>query len=127
MGFEIKKLIYIILRTIRDIIIISLVLALILVILPNQVFPNLPVSPTSYDTDTIPQSLDNWNNLLAQRSQYLLNGLIVGPESITERDDFLYTGLADGRLVEINKETLKMRDITRFGTKTDCSKYLTNN
>ena len=123
MGFQIKGLFSVIYKTIVDIIIFTFVLALILAILPNHLFPNLPISPTGYETDNIPPVLDNWNNLLAQRSQYLLNGQIVGPESFAERGDYLYTGLADGRLVEINKESLKLRDITRFGIKTDCSKY----
>ena len=123
MGFQIKSLFIILYKTIVDIILFAVVLAVILIVLPNQLFPNLPISPTGYETDNIPPALDNWNNLLAQRSNYLLNGLIVGPESMAERDHYLYTGLADGRLVEIHKETLKLRDITRFGTKTDCSNY----
>ncbi|CAG2115115.1 unnamed protein product [Medioppia subpectinata] len=103
-----------------DIILVTLILATVLALLPNHLLPNLPIDPTYYESDFIPNSLDNWNNLLAQRSQRLLDGVIVGPESMTERHHFLYTGLADGRLVEIHKKTLEIREITSFAKKTDC-------
>lgn len=123
MGFQIKNLFSLLYKTIIDVIIFAVVLAAVLTLLPNNVFPNLPISPTGYDVDHIPEKLDNWNNLLAQRSQYLLKDVIVGPESMAEKDQFIYTGLADGRLVEVDKHTLKLRDITRFGTKSDCGNY----
>lgn len=124
MGFQIKTLFSVLFKTIIDVIILAVVLAIVLAVLPNTVFPNLPMSPVGYQVDHIPPKLDNWNNLLAQRSQYLLKDMIIGPESMAEKDDFIYTGLADGRLVEVNKKTLKVRDIARFGTKTDCCNYL---
>ena len=120
MGFKISNLFTFVYKAIVDVIIFAVILAAVLTFLPNNVFPNLPMSPTGYEVDHIPEKLDNWNNLLAQRSQYLLKDVIVGPESMVEKDDFIYTGLADGRLVEVNKITLKVRDITRFGTKTNC-------
>ncbi|CAG2176255.1 unnamed protein product, partial [Oppiella nova] len=120
MSFQIKSLFSLAFRATFDIVLVTIILAAILALLPNHLLPNLPMDPTAYDSDFIPNSLDNWNNLLAQRSQRLLEGQIVGPESMTERHQFLYTGLADGRLVEINKKSLEIRDITRFAKKSDC-------
>ncbi|XP_054161640.1 adipocyte plasma membrane-associated protein-like [Oppia nitens] len=120
MAFQMKNLFSILFKTIVDILILTVVLATVIAILPNHLFINLPIDPIAYDTDFIADSLDNWNNLLAQRSLRLLEGHIVGPEAFAETDQHLYTGLADGRLVEIHKSSLKIRDVTTFGKSKDC-------
>ncbi len=121
MAFQIKTIFSVLYKTVFDIILYTLIVCLVLALLPNHLFTNFPMEPIGYESDRIPETLSDWNNLLAQRSDLLLNGLIVGPESMAEKNEFIYTGLADGRLVEIDKNSLKIRDITRFGTKNDCS------
>jgi len=120
MAFQMKSIFSVLYKAVFDIILYTLIVRLVLALLPNHLFTNFPIEPIGYDSDRIPESLSDWNNLLAQRSDLLLNGLIVGPESMAEKNEFIYTGLADGRLVEIDKNSLKIRDITRFGTKNDC-------
>jgi len=119
MAFQTKTIFSMLYKAIFDIILYTLIVATVLALLPTHLFTNFPIEPASYEAD-IPESLPDWNNLLAERSELLNNEVIVGPESLTENNGFLYTGLADGRLVEIDKKTNKIRDITRFGTRKDC-------
>ncbi|CAG2121607.1 unnamed protein product, partial [Medioppia subpectinata] len=121
MAFQIKNLFSRLYKTAFDIILYTLILSTILALLPSNLFVNFPLEPKSHVLN-IPDKVDNWNNLLVEKSEFLLNGVIVGPESLANKDNFIYTGLADGRLVEINKKTLKTRDIARFGTKLLCGK-----
>ncbi|XP_054162374.1 adipocyte plasma membrane-associated protein-like [Oppia nitens] len=115
MSFQIKDLFSILFKTLVDILVLAVISAVILALLPFNIFSDFPIDPKSRDVK-FADKLDNWNNHLVDRAQHLLNGVIVGPESLAEKNAFLYTGLADGRLVEINKETLKTRDVANFGS-----------
>ncbi|CAG2178492.1 unnamed protein product, partial [Oppiella nova] len=119
MSFQIKNLFSRLYKTAFDIILYTLIFATILALLPNHLFVNFPIEPKSYEL-VVPEKVDNWNNDLVDKSELLLKGVVIGPESLAIKDNFIYTGLADGRLVEINKKTLKTRDISRFGTKLLC-------
>ena len=121
MSFQIKNLFSRLYKTAFDIILYTLIFATILALLPNHLFVNFPIEPKSYEI-VVPEKVDNWNNDLVDKSELLVKGVAIGPESLAIKDNFIYTGLADGRLVEINKKTLKTRDISRFGTKFLCSK-----
>ena len=107
-------------KTTFDICLYSYILVSIIGLLPNSLFKDFPLDPKSYTID-IPDHIDNWNNHLNTKSEYLLEAIVIGPESLAERDGFIYTGVADGRLVEINKKTLKVRDVSNFSNR-DVSK-----
>jgi len=89
-----------------------------LAIIPHNLFPGFHLEPVSYsppDFDSFYQeSKGRWNHVLSDKADRLLLNKVVGPESMAQKDNLLYTGLADGRLVEINLDTLVVRHVTRF-------------
>ena len=121
MSFKVKYIFAFLYKTTVDVFIYTLILTTILGLLPNNLFKGFPLEPRSYELN-FPDKIDQWNNHLNTKSELLLNGVVVGPESLAERDGFIYSGLADGRLVEINKKTLKVRDVSNFGGGTHCGK-----
>uniref|UniRef100_T1IQL5 polyribonucleotide nucleotidyltransferase n=1 Tax=Strigamia maritima TaxID=126957 RepID=T1IQL5_STRMM len=53
------------------------------------------------------------NTILDSAEKLLVNKIGMGPESIAFHNGLLYTGLADGHIIEINGD--KIRNITRIG------------
>ena len=82
--------------------------------LPTSLFPNFAIDPVSYSIPDLTTGLKGWNNVIGTKATKLLENRIVGPESLAAKDGLIYTGLADGRLVEINPKTEETRFITRF-------------
>ena len=123
MSFEVKNFFAFLYKTIVDIIIYSLILSIILAILPNSLFKNFPLEPRSYKLN-FPDKVEKWNDLLNSKSELLLNGKLIGPESLADNNGFIYTGLSDGRVVELNKKTLKIRDVAKFGVGPICGTLL---
>ncbi|CAA2962506.1 adipocyte plasma membrane-associated -like [Olea europaea subsp. europaea] len=85
--------------------------------IPDSMFQDFPleprqVVPNDYDS-VIPQ---NWNTKLSSgKPEYIQLNNILGPESIAiAKNGLLYTGLADGRLVELDPSNkYKLRTVAR--------------
>lgn len=78
-----------------------------LTFLPTSTFSKFPFDPTSYEVPTaanMSKWLLEWNTILSNKSDYLLRDEVLGPESlaISGSNGKLYTGLKDGRVVEID-------------------------
>jgi sugar lactone lactonase YvrE len=100
-----------------ELVLVTTVLILIVALLPQSLFPGFPLQPVSYEVPDLTRHLIGWNNVLGEKSERLLNNLVVGPESIAQWDDKLYVGTADGRLLEVrdvDTETPSLRFVTRF-------------
>ena len=102
----------------------SLLVAVILGILPNHLFKDFNISPTAFDIEHIFKSteLKNWNDDLVTKANLIGSNQLIGPESIADVGEYLYTGLADGRLVRVQKSTEKIENVARFGSKV-CGEY----
>uniref|UniRef100_A0A6G1S797 Adipocyte plasma membrane-associated protein n=1 Tax=Aceria tosichella TaxID=561515 RepID=A0A6G1S797_9ACAR len=94
--------------------------------MPDSLFKDFPIEPISvqpndYDS-VIPQ---NWNTKLSDgQPEFIQLNNILGPESLAlSKSGLLYTGLADGRIVELDsKNNYKLRTVLRFSnSKTKCS------
>lgn len=89
-----------------------------LALLPQNIFPGFQIDPVSYDVPDFGGILHGkWNDILSRKSDFLLLNEVVGPEAMAQRGNLLYTGLADGRLIEVNLDNLKIRDVARFTAK----------
>ena len=98
-------------------ILVPFILIISINLLPQGAFPGFPLDPVSFDAPDYEAAFESsikWNDILSNKSEQLLLNQINGPESMAQRDNLLYTGLADGRLIEINLDNLKIKDITRF-------------
>ena len=124
MSLGVKSFFAFFYKTTVDLVIYTLIIVSIIGLLPNNWFTNFPFHPTSYEVN-FSDKLDNWNNLLSSKGELLLKNQIVGPESLAISNDSIYTGLIDGRLVAINKKTLKVKEITKFQNQAICGKYST--
>lgn len=94
----------------------------ILGLLPDSLFPNYPFQPKKFNVSVVDR-VDNWNNLLDTKTEYLVKDQVYGPESLAITADSIYTGLADGRLIEINKKTLKIKEIAKFQNQPICGEW----
>lgn len=117
-----KKFFSFLYKTTVDLLIYTVIFLLIIGLLPNQWFTTFPFHPTKYDVQ-FADKLDQWTDSLSQSGELLLKDQIVGPESMVIVNDSIYTGLADGRVVEINKKSLKVKDIAKFQNKPICGKF----
>lgn len=74
---------------------------------------NSPLKAEYFDP---PKPLPNLepNDILHRFGEKLLEGQILGPESLVFKGDDLYTGLMDGRIVRINVKTLDVSEFFRF-------------
>src|SRR5688572_28998956 len=111
MGLIVKLLKYLV-----EAIFITAFLVIGLSLLPSQLFPSFPLETVSYVVPDLTTNLRGWNNILSTKSDFILKGKIIGPESLVIRNNFLYTGLADGRLIEVDlSHDYKVREVvTRF-------------
>ena len=93
---------------------ITLLIGTLIAFLPFQpIFSDFPLDPTSHnESPSIASS--NWNSLLSSKGEVLFLNRLVGPESLAISNGVIYTGLADGRLMELYPETQEMRFVTRF-------------
>lgn len=80
----------------------------------STVFVDFPLEPVAWKPHNYSLHLTKYTNVLGDHAERLLAGRVVGPESLAIKDDLLYTGLADGRLVEVDLQNGHIRDVTRF-------------
>lgn len=105
-------------------------LVVLLAYVPHQFYFDFPLEPVSYDPQPPPsnESLRAWNVAFKKLNfeQVLLSDkTFVGPESMVQVGDSIYTGLADGRLVRVNKKTYEVNTLTRFNRREGCGKLVT--
>ncbi|XP_015789505.1 adipocyte plasma membrane-associated protein [Tetranychus urticae] len=93
--------------------------SILLVILPNlpdNLFPSFPLDPVSYDMPKIDNFFTKvkWNSLISDKAVPILKSKIIGPEALAVKGNKIYTGLGDGRLVVIDKESLNIKTIANL-------------
>lgn len=105
--------------------VIVLLLSLLVVnYLPNELFNDFPFDPKprqAIDYDSVAPK--EWNTLLSDTPvEFIRLNQLVGPESLAiSQDGLVYTGLADGRLVELNpKKDYQERQVLRFRENFGC-------
>lgn len=96
----------------------------VLPFLPDTMFPEFPFDPLPFQQPSLARKLP-WNNVLGQNTEKLFTGRLVGPESLALKGNLIYTGLADGRIMEVNIDTLQLRTVTTFSPRNSkvCRKY----
>jgi len=85
--------------------------------IPDRLFSDFPLEPKSIESINFDAVIPQWNTKLSEgKPEYIQLNNILGPESIAiSGDGLLYTGLADGRLVELDpSKNYKMRTVLRF-------------
>ncbi|RWS13058.1 adipocyte plasma membrane-associated protein-like protein [Dinothrombium tinctorium] len=104
-------------RLIFELIVVTGALIVIIANIPqNVLFDRFPLEPISFTVQDVDKAIAafQWNEMLGEKARILLRDKVIGPESLIVTDSFIYTGLSDGRLIEIDKESLNFRTITRF-------------
>lgn len=105
-------------KIIFDIVFYTAIVSIGLALLPDHLFPKFSqFKPVAYQNDHLFKGLQGhqWNDHLVSKARLLGANELYGPESLIVIDEFIYTGLADGRLVKIHKETEKVEDVVQFG------------
>lgn len=125
MGLQIKDIFSRLYKLVFDIVFYSCIIATILALLPDHLFTNFPIKPIKYSNEHLVKGLNGlkWNNDLVTKAKIIGSGSLHGPESLTVIGDFLYTGLADGRLVRVHKTTEAIEEILRFSDSKQCGKH----
>lgn len=85
--------------------------------LPDKLFHDFPFEPSLSKANDYDSVIPQWNTKLSDNViEYIQLNNILGPESIAfSRSGLLYTGLADGRLVELDPSNkYKVRPVLRF-------------
>ncbi|KAM5164399.1 adipocyte plasma membrane-associated protein [Mantella aurantiaca] len=91
-----------------------LALALIIPTLAAVCFFESPIEPHSLSFQTPPLQMGVLEaNIKLRKAERLYEGQLVGPESIVNIGDILYTGTADGQIVKIEDD--KIHTIARLG------------
>lgn len=91
--------------------------------LPDTLFGDFPFEPKSVETNKYDSVIPLWNTKLSDGvPEYIQLNNILGPESIAiARSGLLYTGLADGRLVELDpSKNYKLRQVLKFKNLAKC-------
>lgn len=92
--------------------------------LPDKLFVDFPLNPRAVDPIDYESVIPQWNTLLSSNpaTEYLQLNNIVGPESLAvAKSGLVYTGLADGRLVELDPARgYKLRQVLKFKTSSVC-------
>lgn len=85
--------------------------------LPDTLFENFPLDPRARPPMEFASEIKGWNTLLSDKADYIQLNNLMGAESIAfDNNGLLYTGLVDGRIVEIDtkKKDYPMRQVTRM-------------
>lgn len=91
--------------------------------LPDKLFSDFPFEPKAVDPNDFDSVIPhNWNTLLSDKAEFIQLNNILGPESIAiSKDGLWYTGLADGRLVELDpSKNYKVRQVCRAKASPQC-------
>lgn len=117
-------------------IVVLLVSILVVNFIPDFIFHDFPIEPKARDPINFNFVIPEWNNKLsANNPEYIQVNQILGPESVAiSKGGLLYTGLADGRIVELDpKRSYKLRNVLKFNPKcknnvatksTECGRFL---
>ncbi|KAG9510753.1 Dipeptidyl aminopeptidase-like protein 6, partial [Fragariocoptes setiger] len=88
--------------------------------LPDTLFHDFPLEPKSRVAPPF-EPIQDWNTILSDNAEYIHLNSISGPESIVINNGLLYTGLVDGRLVELDiKAKYKLREVGRMNDSKFC-------
>ncbi|RWS31106.1 adipocyte plasma membrane-associated protein-like protein [Leptotrombidium deliense] len=98
------------------------VVILIASIPTNVLFEDFPIEPESYEVQDLQAVVNKvgWEPILGTKARLFLKDKVVGPESLVISRGFIYAGLADGRIIEIDKESLNFRLVTRIVDSNEC-------
>lgn len=90
--------------------------------LPDTLFGDFPFEAKSLEPNNFDSVIPQWNTKLSDSFEVIGLNQILGPESIVvAKDGMIYTGLADGRLVELNpNKNYQVRTVFRFNTSPTC-------
>lgn len=95
--------------------------------LPDKLFGDFPFQPKSIEPNNFDSVKPQWNTKLSDGNpEFIQLNNILGPESITvAKNGLLYTGLADGRIVELNpNKNYQLRTVLKFKTSSYCKDNL---
>lgn len=91
--------------------------------LPDKLFQDFPYEPRTIEPNDYDSVIPQWNNLLSDgKPEFIQLNNLLGPESLAiSREGLIYTGLADGRLVELDPaKNYKLRTVLRHKGGADC-------
>lgn len=91
--------------------------------LPNNLFDDFQFEPKAMDPKNYDSVIPQWNSLLSDNNpEFIQLNQILGPESIAiGPNKMIYTGLADGRIVELDpSKKYNLRKVLKFKESTDC-------
>ena len=104
------------LSSIYRFLLVSVLFLILLPYLPDSLFPDFSFDPAplpSFDYEKVAFNY-KLTQVPIQNLNHWLKDELIGPESLLVKGDLIYTGLGDGRLVEINKKTNKIRTVAYF-------------
>lgn len=91
--------------------------------LPDKLFHDFNIEPKTMEPNDFDSVIPQWNNKLSDGSpEFIQLNNIVGPESLAiSKDGLIYTGLADGRLIELDpSKNYKIRQVLRMKDSPAC-------
>lgn len=91
--------------------------------LPDHYFTDFPLESVSRQPNNYDSVIPTWNTKLSDEAEYIQLNNILGPESVAiSKGGLLYSGLADGRLIELDqKNKYKLRQVLRFKRSPKCA------
>ena len=126
MALQVKDIFSRLYKIIFDILFYTAIISTLLGLLPDHLFEKFPIKPTAYQNEHLFHALygHQWNNDLVTKAKLIGVNQLYGPESLVDIGEYIYTGLADGRLVRLHKTTEQIEDVVRFSTSQECGKYV---
>lgn len=124
MAMQIKDIFSRLYKITFDLFFYTAIIATILALLPENLFPTFPLNPNPYSNEHLFKGLygHQWNNDLVINATFIGTSQLYGPESMVSVGEYIYTGLADGRLVRIHKTTEEIELVLQFSTLPECGK-----
>jgi len=113
-------------KLIFDFALYTALLAALLGALPYSIFEEkFDFRPGQFENEHLYLGLGEgkWNNDLVKKGEILLKDQVIGGESFASIGDYLYTGLADGRIVRMDKNTDQVEDFLRLIDNKDCCEF----
>lgn len=90
---------------------------------PDKFFHDFPLEPRSVEPNNYETVIPEWNTKLSDGSpEFIQLNNILGPESVAiSKSGLIYTGLADGRIVELDpSKNYKLRKVLRAKDSPNC-------